>query len=71
MKLSESSISFTYLGIIVIKFEGRMTKNEVLDETLRLWNQGRYDAATKYYRKYGISDALFSKCLVNSMVRTN
>ena len=29
------------------------------------------DAATKYYRKYGISDALFSNYLVNSKVRTN
>ncbi len=48
-----------------------MTKKEVLDEALRLWKQGRYDAATKYYRKYGISDALFSKYLVNSMVRMN
>ena len=48
-----------------------MTKKEVLDEALRLWNQGRYDAATKCYRKYGISDALFSKYLVNSKVRTN
>jgi hypothetical protein len=48
-----------------------MTKKEVLDEALRLWNKGRYDAAVKYYRKYGISDALFSKYLVKSKVWTN
>ena len=49
-----------------------MTKRDVLEEAVKLWKQGRYDAAFKYYKKYDISDAaLFSKFLVNSMVRTN
>ena len=49
-----------------------MTKRDVLEEAVKLWKQGRYDAAAvKYYKKYGISDALLSKFLVNSMVRTN
>lgn len=48
-----------------------MTKRDVLGEAVKLWKQGRYDAAVKYYKKYGISDVLLSKFLVNFMVRTN
>ena len=48
-----------------------MKKRDVLEEAVKLWKQGRYDAAVKYYKKYGISDVLLSKFLVNFMVRTN